>query len=146
MTALREILQERGGNKLRQGDSRKIAVPATLHVLFLGPEDPEDDMYNLLLHRLQFRVLLTSDCQELWLLPSGEVFHLAILHSTLSDLDLEVGSRIIRQKWADAKILVIRNDADLLDEDLYDARLDSTAEAATFLETVRRLLSMRCYA
>lgn len=142
MTALREFLHERDTNKLRQADLHKVAT--NLQVLFLGAEQLKDDIYNVLLKLLCCRVFVTRDCQELWLLPSGEVFHLAILDQTLSDLDLEVASRIIRRKWAHAKILVLREDAELLDDALYDDRLTPTAETETLLETVRHLLGLRC--
>lgn len=144
MTSLRGILHEKSTSKLGLADSCKVVAPTNLQVLFFGAEQMEEDIYNALLRLLCSRIFVTRECHELWLLPSGEVFHLAILDQTLSDLDLEVASRIIRQKWVDAKILLLREDAELLDDALYDDRLAPTATTETLLETVRRLLNLRC--
>jgi hypothetical protein len=120
---------------------REAWTPASVHVLFVGPEDLGDAIHDALLDGIRSRVFATRNFRELWLLPTEERFHVAILHQTLSEFDLETASRIVRRRWPQARILLMRAAADFLEDALYDDRVAPPVGARTLLKTVRRMLN-----
>ena len=68
-------------------------------------------------------ISIVADYRELWTIPNQEIIHLVILNVTLTTFELEASSRLIRQRWPRAKILVVRHGEGVLEDALYDDRV-----------------------
>jgi hypothetical protein len=95
-------------------------------------------VHDALLDRTSFRFSITTDYRKLWEVPAQEMIHVAVLHDTLSSFELEAACRLIRQRWPDAKILLIAKGESFLDDGLYDDRAPTTARDV-LLGTIERL-------
>ncbi len=60
-------------------------------------------------------------------ISSQEVIHIAVLYESLKLDELVEASRIVRQKWPRAKIIVIRSGKGFLEDFLYDSCVFPTA-------------------
>jgi hypothetical protein len=76
-------------------------------------------------------------------MPEAERVDAAILHSTLTPLELDDASRLIRRRWPAARILVIREGSEFLDDALYDDRVFPTIVSEILLPAIERLLGTR---
>ena len=115
-------------------------MPAgTIHVLSVGPVDRGCLVHDALLRRVHTRLSITPDYRRLWMLSKQESFHVAVLHNALSQLELEEISQLIRRKWPQARILVIRYGEGFLDDALYDERLTPAAPVEMLYATIDRL-------
>lgn len=121
----------------------RMPKPAA-RALFVGPEHRSDPIRDALRAQLGSRVFATHDWSELWLLSTQEPFCLAVLHHTLSDFDLEAATRIVRQRWPKARILLVRTKVEFLDDRLYDHRIAPSLFTGALHKTVQQLLSARC--
>ncbi len=93
------------------------------HVLIVGPMESGDVVRSILLGEPNLTISIVADYRELWTIPNQEIFHLVILNVTLSTFELEASSRLIRQRWPRAKILVVRQGVGFLEDALYDDRV-----------------------
>jgi hypothetical protein len=75
----------------------------------------------------------------LWEIPKEESIQVAILHNTLSPVELEDASRFIRRRWPHARILVLRRGVGLLDDALYDERVAPTVTPEVLLAAIEWL-------
>jgi hypothetical protein len=87
--------------------------------------------------------MVATGSRELWLLPKHVDVDAAILHCTLSSLELEDASRFIRRQWPSARILVIRAGSEFLDDALYDDRVLPAVASQVLLPTIERLTGRR---
>ena len=126
--------------KLKQKSRCEGFDSAEKGVLLLEADEMNGDLQNALRRISPSMIFRTQDCQELWLLSSKDPFRLAILHDSLSRLDLEVATRIIRRQWPRAKILVVREDVEFLDDALHDERLLPPVGTEVLLEAANQLL------
>lgn len=143
MNARRGTMQDESHNAIRNAEQKVLGTDGTIRVLFVGLKHMEDAALDALFEGLHSRIYATTDTRELWVFPSREPIRLAILHQTLSLFELEEASRSIRQRWPGARILVIREGEEFLDDGLYDDRVVPPITPGALLETTRRLLSRR---
>jgi len=115
-------------------------MPAgTIHVLSVGPVERGCLVHDAILRQVHTRLSITPDYRRLWMLPKQESFHVAVLHNTLSQSELEETSQLIRRQWPHARILVIRYGEGFLDDALYDERLTPAAPVDTLHAAINRL-------
>jgi hypothetical protein len=93
------------------------------HVLMVGPMESGNVVRSALLGEPNLTISIVADYRELWTIPAQETFDLVVLNVTLSTFELEASSRLIRQRWPHAKILVIRHGEGFLEDALYDDRV-----------------------
>jgi hypothetical protein len=110
-----------------------------VRVLFVGPQRAGDVVYDELAEGLN-SALLASDHSKLSLYPIQEPIRLAVLHHRLSSYQLEYATRTIRHRWPRARILVLREGEDFLDDALYDDRLVPPTCPGVVLSTIQHLL------
>jgi hypothetical protein len=120
-------------------DKRDVQPAKAIHVLSVGPMDFGCMVHDALLDRPNSRLSIAPDYRELWEIPKEESIQVAILHNTLSPVELEDASRFIRRRWPYTRILVLRRGVGLLDDALYDERVVLTAAPEVLLEAIERL-------
>lgn len=114
------------------------------HVIFVGRSnlgklfDAQNFNTN---HSLSF----AADYRELWAMPSADSPRLVVLFDSLHSFELEASCRLIRRRWPNARILMLRARMDTIDKSLYDVRLPANVASQVLLVTVRRLAGARLY-
>ena len=110
------------------------------HVLIVGPIESGNVVRSALLGEPNLTISIVANYQELWTIPSQEIIHLFILNKTLSTFELEESSRLIRQRWRRAKILVVRHGEGFLEDALYDDRVKVRDTREVLRGRIERLL------
>jgi hypothetical protein len=114
--------------------------PKTIHVLAVGSMESGNVVRCALLGEPGLTISIVTNYRELWMIPDQEVFHLVILNMALSTLELEASSRLIRQRWPHAKILVVRPGEGFLEDALYDDRVTLEDTPEVLRQRIERLL------
>lgn len=110
-----------------------------VRVLAIGAIDHCGVIYDALRKIPHLQLKITADYRELWEIPS-EAIHIFILQNTLSGQELEEAGQRIRHQWPRAKILVVRDGDDFLDDPLYDDRVLPSVLPGALLIAVEHLL------
>jgi hypothetical protein len=114
-------------------------VTDSLHILSVGPASLSNVVSDALSGSRKCRLTVAADFRQLWLISKHVEVDAAILHCTLSPLELEDASRLIRRQWPSARILIIRADTEFLDDALYDDRVLPAVASQVLLPTIERL-------
>jgi hypothetical protein len=134
----------RDGNALGE-DTENGAQPderrRSNHVLMLGSVEAGNVVRCALLGEPHLLISIVTNYRELWTIPAQERFDLVVLNVTLSKLELDASSRLIRQRWPGARILVVRQGEILLEDALYDDRVTVEESPELLRERIKRLLS-----
>jgi hypothetical protein len=75
----------------------------------------------------------------MYAIPQQNDFDIAILHHTLSRLEVRNTSEYIRRRWPHAKILVISAEMDFLDDPLYDEWVPPGQSPGALLAMIEQL-------
>jgi len=113
------------------------------HVLMVGPMESGNVVRSALLAEPNLTISIVTNYRELWTIPNQETVHLVILNMTLSTFELEASSRLIRQRWPCAKILVVRPSEGFLEDALYDDRVTLGDAPEVLRGRIERLLVNR---
>lgn len=114
-------------------------VITTLDVLSVGSPNSNDFVRDVLLSRTKCRLVAAACVWDLdALLVSGKV-DVAILHSTLSPGELRSCAVYIRHHWPAARILLIHEQVEILDDPMYDERMSPELSAEALLGIIERL-------
>jgi hypothetical protein len=113
------------------------------HVLAVGPIEHGFKIHDALLREREIWLSIATDACELWTRSPKETIHVIILCETLSRSTLEACSRCIRQRWPEAKILVIHADQTALDHSSFDERLTPDASLESLMLTIENLAGRR---
>jgi hypothetical protein len=111
----------------------------TLHVISVGSSDECNTVRDALLQRHHSRLSVVSTPLDLGAIPKLESFDIAILHHTLSRRGARNASEYIRHRWPRAKILVISNEEEILDDPLYDERVLPGLSPESLLAVIAQL-------
>jgi hypothetical protein len=111
----------------------------SLHILSVGPASLCDVVRDALSGSWKCQLTVATDFRQLWLIPKHADVDAAILHCTLSPLELEDASRFIRRQWPSTRILVIRAGSEFLDDAPYDDRVLPAVASQVLLPTIERL-------
>jgi hypothetical protein len=117
---------DRKENQIFDKDHEKSVNPIenqnmkTIHVLSVGSMESGTVVRCALLGEPNLTISIVTNYLELWTIPNQEVIHLVILNKALSAPELEASSRLIRQRWPRARILVVRAGEGSLEDALYD--------------------------
>jgi len=110
------------------------------HVLMVGSMELGNVVRSTLLGEPNLTISIVTNYRELWTIPNQEIIHLVILNATLSTLELEASSRLVRQRWPRAKILVVRQGEGFLEDALYDDRVTAGDTPEVLRGRIGRLL------
>jgi hypothetical protein len=119
------------------------------HLLSIGSINRSDLLHDALLESRILHPSQTWKCEELWLIPDyrelwvipkHEVFHVAILHDTLSPFELDEACRFIRRQWPHTRILVICAGEDFLEDSLYEDRVMPDASPEALITAIEHLV------
>jgi DNA-binding NarL/FixJ family response regulator len=112
-----------------------------LQILSVGPAALCDIVRNALHDFPHCEFVVAADHRQLWVTPREQPVDIAILHCTLSGLDLEDAGRLIRRQWPNARILALRSDREYIENALCDERLAPTEPPAVLLAAIERLMA-----
>ena len=110
-----------------------------IHVLSVGTIDHGSIVHDALLGRPNFRLSITADYRELCSIPAQEVIDVAILHNSLSSASLDDATRLIRERWPLARILVLRQDQSFLEQTVFDSYMEPNIDPIILLAIIEQL-------
>jgi len=117
--------------------------PRSNHVLMVGSVEAGNVVRCALLGEPHLLISIVTNYRELWTIPTQERFDLVVLNVTLSIFELDASSRLIRQRWPSARILVVRQGEGFLDDALYDDRVTVEEPPEALRDRIGRLLFSR---
>jgi len=107
----------------------------------VGPIESGNAVRSALLGEPNLTISIVANYRELWTIPIQEIIHLVIFNKTLSTFELEESSRLIRQRWPRARILVICQGEGFLEDALYDDRVRGGDTPEALRGRIGRLLA-----
>jgi hypothetical protein len=119
----------RGGNRMIN----------TLHVVSVGSQDQGTFVRDALLTRSRCRLYVASSTWDLSVLLGTAEIDVAILHNTVSLLQMRILTAYIRGRWPSAKILLIQRKELKADYSTYDERIAPGSSARALLAAIERL-------
>jgi len=111
----------------------------TIQVLSVGRIETDRLMYDALRDSPDFRVSFVHDYRDLWIYSTRHIVITVVMHNTLCSFELAEAARLVRNRWPNAKILIIRSGEVSLDRALYDQRLHPPVKQEALIEQVRIL-------
>ena len=111
----------------------------TTTVLSLGLEEWRNAVCEVLIQNEKNSILGVNNCWDLCALPQAVTVDIAVLHYSFALHGLRYAAEYIRRRWPDAVILVIGEQAEQLDDPLYDDKASSAIsldELAQMIETL----------
>jgi DNA-binding response OmpR family regulator len=112
----------------------------TLCILSIGSSDPIHSAYDSFLKQHNCDISAATTLLELYAISMRASWDIAVLLSTLSRKDLQESAHFVRRRWPSAKILVIRADAQSLDDALYDDRVAPGVNPEVLLAAIHCLV------
>lgn len=116
-------------------------MPGRLSVLVIGSMELTNVVRDALVLCGRSRLAVAANYWDLCSLSlrDSAQFHVAILDVSFSDRELRRRTEYIRRRWADATILLVRDECDLLDDPLYDERLPAGITPEELAAVIERL-------
>jgi hypothetical protein len=127
------------GDTAKAGSDGELWGPYTIEILIVGEADWSKPARDAMRAMQPFRLCTANDPRALWLIPGHQPVNVIVLHNTLTTIELEKTSRLIRHRWPHARILVVRTGDEFLEDALYDDRVLPTVDPATLIATIERL-------
>lgn len=117
----------------------ELSTNRTIHVLSVGRLETGRLMCDALLDSPDFRISLVHDYRDLWISSRQHVVNAVVMHNTLCSFELTEAARLVRNRWPNAKILIIRSGEVSIDRALYDQRLHPPVKPEVLVEHMRLL-------
>jgi hypothetical protein len=114
-------------------------MTTTLHVLSIGSMESRDAVRDVLLLRRRCRLSAAESYRDLCSIPASECFDIAILHPLRSEHELRISLEHVRRNWPRTRILLVRADAEAVDDPLYDERVSPGMSQDAFLSVIEQL-------
>jgi hypothetical protein len=116
-------------------------MPGRLSVLVIGSMELTNVVRDALVLCGRSRLAVAANYWDLCSLSLCDVaqFQVAILDVSFSDRELRRRAEYIRRRWADAAILLVRDDRDLLDDPLYDEGIPAGINPEELAAVIERL-------
>src|SRR5689334_17129947 len=117
-------------------------MPARLNVLVVGSMELTNVVRDALLLCGRSRLAVATNHWDLcssWLRDAVQ-FQVAILDASFSDRELRRRAEYIRRRWADAAILLVSDECNLLDDPLYDQRIPAEINPEELAAVIDRLV------
>jgi len=110
-----------------------------LNVLSIGSLDSCNMVRDVLLQRNNCRLSVVTSLWDMYAIPKQNNLDIAILHHTLSQLEVRNASEYIRRRWPAAKILIISAAMNVPDDPLYDEWAHPDQSPGMLLATIEQL-------
>ena len=116
-------------------------MPGRLSVLVIGSMELTNVVRDALVLCGRSRLAVAANYWDLCSLSLREAaqFQVAILDVSFSDRELRRRAEYIRRRWADAAVLLVCDDCDLLDDPLYDERIPAGINPEELAAVIERL-------
>jgi hypothetical protein len=117
-------------------------MPGRLNVLVVGSMELTNVVRDALVLCGRSRLAVATNYWELCSisLREAEHFHVAILDLSFSNRELQRRAECIRQGWADAAILLVSDNCELLEDSLYDKRIPAEIKPEELVAVIERLV------
>jgi hypothetical protein len=109
------------------------------HVLSIGLMEPMHVAYNTYLEHHGCVLVAVPGYRNLYSTATHGDCDVAVLHHSLSPGELVDAAHFIRQRWPEARVLIIRDDAQCIDDAMYDDRLAPGVNPERLLGAITRL-------
>jgi hypothetical protein len=126
---------------VRSWDER--STKRTIHVLSVGRIETDRLMCDALLDSPDFCISFVHDYRDLWICSTQHVVDAVVMHNTLCSFELAEATRLVRSRWPNAKILIIRSGEVSIDRALYDQRLHPPVKQQVLVQQIRLLTDSR---
>lgn len=115
----------------------------TTMVLSLGIEEWRNAVREALARRQGNGFWGVNNYWNLCALPQAVSVDVAVFHDSFAPHDLRYSAEYIRRRWPDAVILVVGEQAQQLDDPLYDDRANSSITIGELVSMIETLVSTR---
>ena len=110
----------------------------TTTVLSLGLEEWRNAVCEVLIQNEKNSILGVNNCWDLCALSQAVTVDIAVLHYSFALHGLRYAAEYIRRRWPDAVILVIGEQAEQLDDPLYDDKASSGISIEELVKVIER--------
>ena len=100
-----------------------LSTKKRIQLLSVGRIEPASLVRETFVDMPDFDVSIAIDYRELWTCSKEGAIQIVLRHNSLCSFELEQAARLVRDRWPNAKILIIRSGELLIDRALYDGRL-----------------------
>jgi hypothetical protein len=114
-----------------------VTTSPSLHVFSICTSDPIHIAYDIFLSQHHRGISAAANYRELCAISTQEPCDVAVLQSTLSRSDLQESASLVRRRWPSARILVVRDNAQFLEDALYDHRVLPGINPEALLSVIR---------
>jgi hypothetical protein len=115
----------------------------TTNIRSLGIEEWRDAVREALPPTQRNGFLGLNNSWDLFAFPQGVSLDVAVFHHTFALDDLRYSASYIRQRWPDAVILVIGEQAEQLDDPLYDDKTSSGISIEELVSMIEELVAAK---
>jgi hypothetical protein len=109
------------------------------HVLSIGLMEPMHVAYNTYLEHHGCVLVAVPGYRNLYSTATHGDCDVAVLHHSLSPGELMDSAHFVRRRWPEAKVLIIRDDAQCIDDAMYDDRITPGVNSEQLLGAIKRL-------
>ena len=113
----------------------------SIEILAVGSGAWDRSVHDVLRSNPRLHLCSTEDPRTLWLMLAQQTLHVIVLNCSLSKYELEEVGRLARRRWPKAKILVIRDGEDFMEDALYDDRIFSSRNPDSFIASIERMVA-----
>jgi hypothetical protein len=110
-----------------------------LRVLLVGGSDPIHLAHCAFLSRHLCAISTAADYRELRAIPAPGPCDIAMLQFTLSGGEPQDSPLLVGCRWPSARILIVRNDAQFLEDALYDDLVTPDIDSGALLSVIHGL-------
>ena len=114
-----------------------------VNVLLLGIEGWSNALRQALPPRQKDSFWGVSNVWDLCALPQAVLVEIAVFHHSFASHELRYAAEYIRRRWPDAVILVIGEQAQHLDDPLYDHKANSAISVEELVLMIERLAAAK---
>lgn len=118
-------------------------MKSSLRILSIGVAEPMHVAYDIFLRLHRCELATAADYRELYAVPAEEKWEVAVLYHSLSQNEMRESAHLIRRRWPEARILIVRSETPCMDDALYDDRVVPGANPEVLLAVVDRLAGSR---
>jgi hypothetical protein len=115
----------------------------TTKVLSLGIEEWRNEVREALPPSRKNGFLGVNNYWSLCVLPQAVSVDVAVFHHSFATQDLRYAAEYIRRRWPDAVILVIGEQAEQLDDPLYDDKANSSVSMGELVSMIETSVAAR---
>jgi hypothetical protein len=118
---------------------------SSLRILSIGTLDPIHLVYDTFLRQHQCAISVAATYRDLCAVSTRESCNVAVMQSMLSCSDLQESASLVRRRWPSARILIVRDDVQFLEDALYDHRVRPGINPEVLLSVIRSLTGRLWY-